>query len=274
MSFLHLKKGLREIVNNYEIFSIDLWGVVHNGVSLNSGAIEVLDNLKKENKKFVLMTNAPRPRKSVANFLSKLNFNKDYSQNIITSGDAALNSLRLNFHGKNFFHLGPNRDLNLFLEFKEKRKDKIESAEFILCTGLFDNHGNDLFYYKNLLKKYTNKKMVCTNPDLLVYRGNKKEYCAGSIAKAFEEMQGKVIYYGKPYPEIYKACIKEEKKVLVIGDNLNTDIRGANNMHYDSLFIKNGIHNKEFMNTTSEDFVKILNKYQVKINYYQNHLTW
>ena len=103
MSFLHLKKGLREIVNNYEIFSIDLWGVVHNGVSLNSGAIEVLDNLKKENKKFVLMTNAPRPRKSVANFLSKLNFNKDYSQNIITSGDAALNSLRLDFHGKNFF---------------------------------------------------------------------------------------------------------------------------------------------------------------------------
>ena len=62
--------------------------------------------------------------------------------------------------------------------------------------------------------------------------------------------------------------------MLVIGDNLNTDIRGANNMHYDSLFIKNGIHNKEFMNTTSEDFVKILNKYQVKINYYQNHLTW
>ena len=51
MSFFHLKEGLREIVNNYEIFSIDLWGVVHNGISLNSDAIEVLDNLKKENKK-------------------------------------------------------------------------------------------------------------------------------------------------------------------------------------------------------------------------------
>ena len=118
MSFLHLKNGLREIVNNYEIFSIDLWGVVHNGVSLNSPAIEVLDNLKKENKKFILMTNAPRTRQSVANFLSKLNFNKDYYQNIFTSGDAALNSLRSNLHGKNFFHLGPKRDLDLFIEFK------------------------------------------------------------------------------------------------------------------------------------------------------------
>ena len=52
MSFLHLKNGLREIVNNYEIFSIDLWGVVHNGESLHSEAIEVLDNLKKENENY------------------------------------------------------------------------------------------------------------------------------------------------------------------------------------------------------------------------------
>ena len=274
MSFLHLKKGLREIVNNYEVFSIDLWGVIHNGVSLNSAAIEVLDNLKRENKKFILMTNAPRPRRSVANFLSKINFNRNYNQNIFTSGDAAINALKFNTHGKNFFHLGPKRDLDLFSEFKEKKKDKIEFAEFILCTGFFDSQENDLFYYKNLLKKYTNKKMVCTNPDLIVHRGNKKEYCAGSIAKIFEEMNGKVIYYGKPHPEIYKNCIQDKKKVLVIGDNLNTDIRGANNMHYDSLFIKNGIHKDEFKNIIPVNFNKIFDKYEVKIDYYQNNLTW
>ena len=114
MSFLHLKKGLREIVNNYEIFSIDLWGVVHNGVSLNSAAIKVLDNLKKENKRFILMTNAPRTRKSVANFLSKLNFNKDYYQNIFTSGDAALNSLRLNSHDVRFFHYAIFCSINFY----------------------------------------------------------------------------------------------------------------------------------------------------------------
>ena len=274
MSFLHLKNGLREIVNNYKIFLIDLWGVVHNGVALNSAAIEVLDNLKKKNKRFILMTNAPRTRQRVANFLKKLNFNKDYYHNIFTSGDAAINSLRSNSHGESFFHLGPKRDLDLFIKFKEKRKDKIESAEFILCTGLFDNQENDLFYYKNLLKKYSNKKMVCTNPDLVVHRGDKKEYCAGSVAKVFEEMNGKVIYYGKPYPDIYKDCIKDEKRVLVIGDNLSTDIKGANNMHYDSLFIKSGIHNNEFKNLVPDDFDKIFNKYEVNINYYQDHLSW
>tara|TARA_B100001123_G_scaffold433264_1_gene557669 strand:+ start:1538 stop:2362 length:825 start_codon:yes stop_codon:yes gene_type:complete len=274
MSFLHLKNGLREIFNNYDAFLIDIWGVLHNGVSLNSGAIEVLDNLRKNNKKFVLITNAPRPKKSVSKFLTKLNLNKIYYQNIFTSGDAALNSLKTNLHGKSFFHLGPKRDMDLFYEFKDKRRDTIDLAEFILCTGLFDDNENDLSYYKNLLKKKINKKMVCTNPDLFVNRGIKKEYCAGSIAKIFEEMEGKVIYYGKPYPEIYESCIQDEQKILVIGDNLNTDIKGANNMFYDSLFIKKGIHLDEFKNLKEEDFDKILNKYKVKINYYQNHLFW
>ena len=119
-------------------------------------------------------------------------------------------------------------------------------------------------------------KNVCA-PTVFVIekdRGDIKEYCAGSIARIFEEMNGKVIYYGKPYPEIYKECIKDEKRVLVIGDNLNTDIKGANNMHYDSLFIKNGIHQDEFKNLTSNSFEEILSKYQVKINYYQNVLSW
>ncbi len=274
MSFLHLKNGLREIVSNYDVFFIDLWGVIHNGITLYPTAIEVLNNLKKENKRFILMTNAPRPRQSVVNFLKKFNFNKDYYNNIFTSGDAALNSLRSNFHGKSFFHVGPKRDVDIFSEFKKKKVDKIESAEFILCTGLFDFKENDLFYYKNLLEKNIKKKMVCTNPDLEVHRGNRKEYCAGAVAKIFEEMGGRVTYYGKPYPEIYKNCIKDEKKVLVIGDNLNTDIKGANNMHYDSLFIKDGIHKEEFESLTPDSFDKIFGKYQVKIDYYQNHLLW
>ncbi len=274
MNFLYLKNGLKEIVNKYEVFSIDLWGVVHNGISLNPLAIEVLENLKKNNKEFVLMTNAPRPRKSVEIFLSKLKFNKGFYQNIFTSGDAALNSIRSNTHGKNFFHLGPKRDLDLFSEFKEKKKNEINSADFILCTGLFDDQENNLLYYKKFLQNHSDKKMVCTNPDLIVHRGKKKEYCAGSIAKIFEKLNGKVIYYGKPYPEIYENSIQKKKKVLVIGDNLNTDIKGANNMNYDSLFIKNGVHEDEFKNLQHKNFEKIFKKYKVKINYYQSLLSW
>jgi len=55
-------EGLKSIINNYDIFYIDLWGVVHNGVTLHKNAINVLNEITKANKKYVLLTNAPRPK--------------------------------------------------------------------------------------------------------------------------------------------------------------------------------------------------------------------
>jgi len=116
--------------------------------------------------------------------------------------------------------------------------------------------------------------MLCTNPDLIVHRGSRSEYCAGIIAALFEKMGGKVIYIGKPYSEIYNFCIKKNESILAIGDNILTDIRGANNMKLDSLFIINGIHKDEFKNLPIENYDKILWKYKTITNYYQKMLNW
>ena len=123
------------------------------------------------------------------------------------------------------------------------RDRNIDNSDYLLCSGLFEEYENDLGYYKTLLLKHINKKMICTNPDLIVDRGNNREYCAGSIAKAFEEINGEVIYFGKPYPPVYEiAADINNKKILCIGDNLNTDIKGANIQNFDSLLITGGIH--------------------------------
>ena len=116
--------------------------------------------------------------------------------------------------------------------------------------------------------------MLCTNPDLVVHRGTQIEYCAGSIAALFEKIGGEVIYFGKPYPEIYNFFIKKKERVLAIGDNIKTDIVGANTMKFDSLFITGGIHKKEFLNIPVENYDKVLNKYKTKTNYYQEKLNW
>ena len=147
-------------------------------------------------------------------------------------------------------------------------------SDFILCTGLFENEEISLDYYKNLLRKYTKLKMICTNPDLIVRRGSRSEYCAGTLALTFEELGGKVVYFGKPYPEIYNFCIKKNETILVVGDNIRTDIEGANNMKFDSLLITDGIHKDEFINLSIKDYDKILEKYKTKTNYYQAKLTW
>jgi HAD superfamily hydrolase (TIGR01459 family) len=266
-------KGLREIYQKYDAFFIDLWGVMHNGIQLYPEANEVLVNLYKLKKRFVLMSNAPRPSKNVEKFLLNLKMDKIFAKNIFTSGEAALKSLQQNIYGKNFYHLGPKRDTSLFKGL-EKNKKNLEDADFILCTGLFDNEEKSLDYYKHLLDKHINLKMICTNPDLTVHRGLSSEYCAGSIAEVFKKLGGEVVYFGKPYKEIYNFCVKKNEKVLAIGDNIRTDIRGANAMKFDSLFIINGVHRDEFINLSTENYDKILEKYKTKANYYQKRLIW
>ena len=63
------ESGFKSIVNNYDLFFIDIWGVVHNGINLQDNTIKVLENLSNLNKEFVLLTNAPRPNVTVINFL-------------------------------------------------------------------------------------------------------------------------------------------------------------------------------------------------------------
>ena len=270
---MKLIKGLEEIAKRYDAFFIDLWGVVHNGVQLYSEAINVLRNLEKLNKRFVLISNAPRPSKSVERYLIKLKMDKKFIKNLFTSGEAALQTLKNNIYGKKFYHLGPKKDADL-ISGLEKNQTSMDECDFILCTGLFENETVSLNYYENLLKEYTNLKMLCTNPDLVVHRGQNVEYCAGSVAQKFESMGGKVIYFGKPYPEIYNYCLKKGERVLAIGDNIRTDIKGANNMKFDSLLITEGIHKKEFIDLSVENYDKVLNKYKAYTNYYQKKLNW
>ena len=142
----------------------------------------------------------------------------------------------------------------------------------MLCTGLFEEKGEDLNYYKELFKEHIDKKMICTNPDLIVDRGNKRELCAGSVALVFEKMGGEVVYFGKPFPEVYNLSINNnEKKVLSIGDNLNTDIKGANLLNYDSLIISNGIHKDEI---DKEGIDVVSKKYETIANFIQTELKW
>ena len=265
------EKGLRSIVGEYDVFFIDIWGVLHNGLNLFQNSVEVLENLEKNKKQFVLLTNAPRPNITVIEYLKKMGLDEKKAQKVYTSGQAALDQLNImNF--KSFFHIGPPRDFDLFKTFENQKVDKIDNCEFLLCTGLFDNHKTDLKFYEKLLLDQIKKKMICTNPDLVVDRGEVREFCAGTIAKVFEKLGGEVKYFGKPYPEVYEKALKNfrDKKVICIGDNLNTDIKGANMQNFDSLLINNGIHKNEISNGIKE----LTKKYNVVVNYTQTELKW
>merc|ERR1711906_98408 len=162
----------------------------------------------------------------------------------------------MGYSSKKFYHIGPPRDFDLFNDFRNNKSKDINESEYLLCTGLFDNYDQDLNYYT----------------DLIVDKGNKRELCAGSVAMIFEKMGGEVVYFGKPYPEVYnQSTDNKNKKILSIGDNLNTDIKGANLLNYDSLLISNGIHKNEIKDNGIE---KVSKQYESIVNFIQSDLKW
>tara|TARA_B100001029_G_C14996797_1_gene415524 strand:- start:204 stop:1037 length:834 start_codon:yes stop_codon:yes gene_type:complete len=269
--------GLKSIADKYDLFFIDLWGVIHNGIKLYDHSIEVLHNLTTSKKDFVLLTNAPRPNNPVINFLKTLGLNK-FLDNVFTSGEAALKYLIHDHKNQKFFHIGSIRDYDLFEGFKHNKVSNINDANYILCTGLLEMHDKksylnvSLKFYEKLLLDHISKKMICTNPDLIVDKGNTREYCAGTIASLFEKINGKVVYFGKPYAPVYNLSTNlKNKKVLCIGDNLNTDIKGANNQNFSSLLITGGIHKFELSKIKPSELFK---KYKVNVDYTQTLLKW
>ncbi len=265
-------EGLKSIAKRYDLFFIDLWGVVHNGIELFPNSIHVLEEILNLGKKYILLTNAPRPNSDVKNFLKKMGLKDEIALYVYTSGEAALNFLTKKKKDEKFYHIGPPRDFGLFNTFKNNKVNNVGDSDFLLCTGLFDGFDKDLSYYDKLLHDHIDKIMVCTNPDLIVDRGESREYCAGSVAKVFEKLGGKVEYFGKPYSNVYNQATKIiNKKVLCIGDNLNTDIKGANLQNFDSLLISKGIHRNEIKNEDKENLFK---KYKVKVNFIQSNLKW
>lgn len=247
--------GLRDIADDYAAILSDVWGVVHNGVRAHKSAVEALGHFRRTRGPVVMITNAPRPWRDVQRLLREFAIPDDTYDSIVTSGDLTATMLRAH-EGDKVYHLGPDRDLPMLEGIAIERVGP-EAADFVLCTGLFDDERESMDAYVELLGKLRGRSlsMICANPDLVVERGNRLVYCAGSIAQLYEQMGGAVIYAGKPHGPVYQRAIEEiagyagrplnPGDVLAIGDSIRTDLAGAAHAGIPSLFIAGGIHSEE-----------------------------
>ena len=244
--------GLSEIAADYDALICDVWGVLHNGKAPFLLAAEALTRFRAQGP-VILLTNAPRPVVDVETIFKRIGVPLDCYDAIVTSGVAAREDLIVRSANKRLavLHIGPDRDLGLFDGVNADRVP-LEQAEVVLCTGPTDDETETpddyAATYRDMLRR--NLTMLCANPDLVVQRGDKLIYCAGALAKAYEQLGGDVVYYGKPYAPIYEAVRAAARKVagreienpLAIGDGADTDIKGANRAGIDALFIADGVH--------------------------------
>ena len=250
---------LSEICNKYDCFFIDLWGVVHNGVSLFKNVKETLNSLKK-NKDVFFLTNAPRRSHVIKEQLLNFGIESYLYNDVISSGEITWQRLKEKKE-LNCFLIGPPRDYHLIEGLNLNIVKDAKSVDMIINTGPWgDNDILDNYIpVLNQLIKF-DPIMICSNPDKTVIRGEKFMICAGLLAEYYQKIGGKVEFYGKPHSEIYEFTYLKIKnktsQILVIGDSLENDIKGANLQNLDSLLITSGIH-REVNNDSGVDKEKL-----------------
>jgi HAD superfamily hydrolase (TIGR01459 family) len=256
MTSLRFAERLRDLTDGVEVILSDIWGVVHNGLESFPGACEALRTCRQRGATVILITNAPRPADSVQRQLRKLGVADETYDAIVSSGDLT-RSFIADHPGKKTFWIGPERDSSIHRGL-DAVMAPLEEADYIVCTGLFDDEIETPEDYRAmmLLAREHKLPLICANPDIVVERGDRLIYCAGAIAELYREIGGEAIFYGKPHRPIYEramALAAERRgrptaldRVLAIGDSVRTDLTGAHGFGIDCLFLTRGIHSEEF----------------------------
>jgi HAD superfamily hydrolase (TIGR01459 family) len=254
---------------DYDVMLSDVWGVVHNGIAATVPACDALARFRAGGGTVMLITNAPRAASVVQQFCDKVGVPRDAYDGIVSSGDVTRDVIA-HHRGESVFHIGPQRDVSVFSEFGIETFAPPESADYAVCTGLFDDNRETAETYRPLLTtlRARNLLMVCANPDLVVERGNRLVYCAGAVADLYGSLGGEVIYAGKPYRPIYDMALAKAaalrgrapalERVLAIGDSVRTDLTGANRFGIDCLFVTAGIHAEELGGRETPDAALLL----------------
>lgn len=246
------------ILERYEVLFCDVWGVVHDGVSAYPRACEALIRFRRAGGTVVLVSNAPVPNAQVARMLESRRVPRDAWDAIVSSGDIALAHVAEQGY-RSLHFIGPaDRDSALFSAVAEKRA-AFEVADAILCSGLEDDVNETALDYRPLLERAFDRGLpfVCANPDFVVDVGGRLYPCAGAIAELYAHMGGPVFWAGKPHPSAYGTALEvaerlrgrpmDRSKILGIGDAVRTDLKSAEGIGIDAIFIAAGIHRHETM---------------------------
>jgi HAD superfamily hydrolase (TIGR01459 family) len=241
------------IASRYDALLLDLWGVVHDGSHLYPGVKEALDQLKKNGKKVIFISNAPRRAEKVAVVLRQLGIEPSEYGHVISSGEAGYQWLAAGKcpWGKRYYYIGPSKDADVLNGLDYQRVDDVKQADFVLNVG-FGSEEQTTQEFDMLLRAAKAQKlpMLCLNPDMEVVKQTGERFpCAGVLAKAYERMGGEVTWFGKPYAAVYEHCKQwlegiPKARILAVGDSLETDIRGAQDFGIDSMLVTGGILKK------------------------------
>jgi HAD superfamily hydrolase (TIGR01459 family) len=244
--------SLSEIADNYDAILSDVWGVLHNGVAAHPSAVDALQRFRIAGGRVVLITNAPRPARPIAQLLDRLNVPRDTYDAIVSSGDVTRAMLEP-YRGQTLHYVGPEHENEGMFEGFDIRLGSADEARAVVVTDL-DDDDQTPDDYNDRMTLWLQRKlpMICANPDRVVEHGDRLIYCGGALADLYEARGGMIRMAGKPYRPIYDEALRKAEaaagrpldrgRILAVGDSVRTDAIGAANAGLDLLFVTGSIH--------------------------------
>ncbi|MBT07369.1 MAG: TIGR01459 family HAD-type hydrolase [Rhodospirillaceae bacterium] len=252
-------EGIASLAKAYEVFILDIWGVLMDGLDPYPGAAYCLENLRNCGKKIILLSNAPRQAHLVGEKLNSIGIPPTLYDDVLSSGEATRLALsaRSDPHiaklGNTYFYIGPDRDRGLLEGLDYTESSNLKTSNFLLVTGPWESTDHPEMYNKLFDQALEQKLlMICTNPDQVVVRQTGEQLlCAGALADHYKNLGGQILYFGKPHQDIYSILFERlgnlpKHSIVAIGDTLETDIKGANEFGIATTLVVGGVTATKF----------------------------
>lgn len=272
-------EGIRSLSTDYDIFLLDMWGVMHNGSQPYEGVIDTVRKLKEAGKKMIILSNSSKRIDDAKKVLHKLGFDLSAFDQIITSGEVSYRMLcgddtlqcskwdvlsnLIQRNQKKVFVFGSGDGDEEYVESCGWSLAPVEEADLIIARGTFtiqngrgspiSSKKQDEAEYFRIMKESLNiaaerkVPMLVTNPDRV--RPDKGlPPMPGAIGDAYEKVLGGrnssnlVKRIGKPYGEVYELALlgcDNRRKAVMVGDALETDVLGGTKFQCSTAWIVN-----------------------------------
>ncbi len=255
---------IAEVASDYDAIVFDQWGVLHNGSTPYSGALDCIDDLVAAGHRLAVLSNSGKRAANNARRITSMGFRPDGFDVVMTSGEALWHDIQAaQISERRFFAVQRSPDdAASWAGGLDIELTGFETADAILLMGLPD--GTELDAWQSVIADALARKLpiYCSNPDRKSPRAGGTVVSPGALAFRYQDMGGRVTFYGKPHLPVFRSLQSalEAKKILMIGDSLEHDIAGAATAGWDSVLVGGGLYAEAFAQGPWQDALATLSK--------------
>lgn len=252
--------SLAEALDSFDVVALDQFGVLHNGSVCYAAAGEAMRMLRARGKEIVILSNSGKRADLNLKRIEKMGLPGETIAQVVTSGEALwqdINESRIRVAGRPpkclYPICGHPDDPQIWASGSAVEiADEINpSCDAVLLMGLPDDTGE--MDYDTTLRRALEFELplICSNPDKTSPRVGRFVMSPGALADRYAAMGGEVLWYGKPHAPVFQAVMRWRPELppdrfLVVGDSLEHDIAGGQNVGFKTALVRGGIHANDF----------------------------